>query len=118
MKDSTPQAVKSCHELLQWIVPLLDQFPRVRRFSLGGRIEEHLLSVLEALVEAAYSSAAVKRQALHRANLKLETLRHLWRVSHELKVISLRRYEHGARLMDELGRQIGAWLRSQKQRTS
>jgi hypothetical protein len=26
--------------------------------------------------------------------------------AHELQVISTRRYEHGARLMDELGRQI------------
>jgi hypothetical protein len=36
--------------------------------------------------------------------------RHLWRLALELKVINLRRYEHGIRLMDDLGREIGAWL--------
>ena len=30
----------------------------------------------------------------------------------ELKVIATRQYEHGAKLIDELGRQIGGWLRS------
>jgi len=117
MADNSPLAVKACHALLQWMIPLLDKFPRVRRFTLGGRIEDNLLTVLESLVEAAYSPAAVKQQALKRANLKLETLRHLWRVSYELNAIPLRRYEHGSRLMDELGRQIGGWLRSQRGRS-
>jgi hypothetical protein len=39
-------------------------------------------------------------------------MRHLWRLGHELQVLPTRRYEHGARLMDDLGRQIGGWLRS------
>jgi hypothetical protein len=34
-----PQAVQSCHELLLWLIPQLDKFPRARRFTLGGRIK-------------------------------------------------------------------------------
>jgi hypothetical protein len=111
VKDSTPQAVHACHELLVWLVPQLDKFPRVRRFTLGARLEEGLLAVLEALAEAAYSKD--KKAALRRANLRLEVLRHLWRLAHELKVIPLRRYEHGAELMNGVGRQVGGWLRAQ-----
>lgn len=40
MKDTTPQAVLACHELLRWLIPHLDKFPRVRRFTLGERPEE------------------------------------------------------------------------------
>ena len=29
MKDTTPQAVQACHELLKWLIPHLDKFPRV-----------------------------------------------------------------------------------------
>ena len=111
MAPSVPQAVQSCHELLLWLIPQLDKFPRVRRFTLGGRIEGGLLEVLELLVEAAYTRN--KEAVLHRANLRLDVMRHLWRLAHELKVIVTRRYEHGATLMDDLGRQIGGWLRSQ-----
>jgi hypothetical protein len=51
---------------------------------------------------------------LQRANLRLETARHLWRLAHELQVISTRRYKYGAKLIDALGRQIGGWLRSSR----
>lgn len=61
-------------------------------------------------MEAAYSRE--KRAQLASANRKLEVNRHLWRLALELKVINLKRYEQGARLMDDLGRQIGGWLRS------
>lgn len=111
MPATVPQAVQSCHDLLLWIIPQLDKFPRSRRFTLGERIETGLLEVLELLVEAAYTRN--KDASLRRANLKLEVVRHLWRLAHELKVMATRQYEHGARLLDDLGRQIGGWLRSQ-----
>ncbi len=46
MKDTTPQAVQACYELLRWLIPHLDKFPRVRRFTLGERLESVLLEVL------------------------------------------------------------------------
>jgi hypothetical protein len=100
MKDTTPQAVQSCHELLKWLIPHLDKFPHVRRFTLGERLESVLLEVLEATVESAYTRN--KQPSLQRANLRLEVARHLWRLSHEFQAIPTRSYEHGARLMDDL----------------
>ena len=112
MTEQVPNAVQSCHELLLWIIPHLDKFPRSRRFTLGERLEQGLLEVLKALVEAAYSRD--KRAALRRANMELHVVRHLWRLCHELKVISTKRYEYGARLLEDLGRQVGGWIRAQK----
>ncbi len=108
---AVPQAVQSCHDLLLWIIPHLNKFPRIHRFTLGERLETRLLSVLEDLVEAAYSKQ--KATALQRANRTLEIIRHLWRLSHELKIISTNQYEYGAKLVNEVGRQIGGWLKSQ-----
>ena len=53
--SSVPKAVQDCHELLAWLIPHLDKFPRARRFTLGERLESGLLGVLEALVEVAFS---------------------------------------------------------------
>jgi hypothetical protein len=64
MKDTTPLAVHACHELILWLIPQLDKFPRVRRFSLGERLEAALLEVLELLVEAAYSRGEDKLRPL------------------------------------------------------
>jgi len=114
MKDTTPQAVQAAHELLLWLIPQIDKFPRIRRFSLGERLERALLEVLELCVEAAYTRN--KQDALQTANCRLEVVKHLWRLALELRVVALREYEHGSRLMDELGRQLGGWLRSVRAR--
>ena len=90
--DNTPKAVQDCHDLLLWMIPCLDKFPRIRRYTLGEKIENGLLAVLECLVEAAYRRD--KRAALTQANRQLEILRHLWRLSYELKVLSGRQYKH------------------------
>ncbi len=99
-----------CHDLLLWLIPHLDKFPRNRRFTLGNRLEKGLLEVLELLVEAAYSHQ--KRYVLSNANRKLEILRHLWRLALELQLIPIKSYEHGAKWWDDLGRQTGGWLKA------
>ena len=71
-----PAAVQACHDWLLWLIPILDQFPRVRRFTLGERIENLALEVLEALVEASFSRHE-KTAWLDRANRKLSVLNHL-----------------------------------------
>jgi len=85
----------------------LDKFPRQRRFTLGERIENAVLDVLEALVAAAYSQD--KRADLLQANRRINTARHLWRMAFELKTIGHKAYAQGSERMVELGRQIGGW---------
>lgn len=116
-EDTTPQAVQHCHDLLAWIIPQIDKFPRVRRFTLGERIESGLLEVLERLIEAAYSRAQAKTDALHRANLRLDVVRHLWRLGHALQSLPTKQYAHGAGLLEELARQIGGWRRDAGRRS-
>lgn len=86
MSPNVPQAVQSCHDLLAWIIPQLDKFPRARRFTLGERLEVGLLETLELLIEAGYSRK--KDLALSRANLRLAVVRHVWRLAFELKVVA------------------------------
>lgn len=109
-RNTLPKAVQDCHNLLVWLIPHLDSFPRSRRFTLGERLESGLIESLELLVEAAY--ARHKRDVLKRANLRLAVVRHLWRMAHELKTIPTKRYAHGAKLLEDLGKQIGGWLKS------
>ena len=103
------KVVEDTHQLLLWIIPLLDKFPRARRFTLGERIESGLLEVLELLTDAAYRKE--KRTILSAANRKLSSVRHLWRLCFELQIISTKRYEHGARLIEDIGSQVGGWIK-------
>jgi len=113
--QTMPKAVEDCHELLAWIIPKLDQFPRHRRYTLGERTENGLLLVLENLIQAAYQ----KSQAtyLQTANLQLDVVRHLWRLSHTLQSITHQSYGQGAERLAGLGRQIGGWRKQKETNT-
>ncbi|WP_297323886.1 diversity-generating retroelement protein Avd [Nitrosomonas sp.] len=118
MKQSNqtmPKAVEDCHELLAWIIPKLDQFPRNRRYTLGERIENGLLLVLENLIQAAYQKS--QTTYLQTANLQLDVVRHLWRLSHTLQSITHQSYGQGAERLTELGRQIGGWRKQKESNT-
>jgi len=53
-----------------------------------------------------------RRELLADANLGLERLRFLIRLSFDLHLIDARRYEHAARGMDEVGRLVGGWIKA------
>ena len=84
--------------------------PRSQKCLLGDRIQTTAMEVLDLLVEAAYSRE--RGGLLRRANLGLEKLRFWMRLSKDLKLIDFKRYEHAARCIDDVGRQVGGWLRS------
>jgi hypothetical protein len=109
-RSSVPKAVEDTRELLLWMIPQLEKLPRKRRFTLGEKIENRLLTILESLVTAAYASD--KRSYLVIANRDLEVCRHIWRLCHDFHAIPTNSYEHGGRLMFELGKQIGGWIKA------
>lgn len=108
--SNIPQVVNDSRELLLWMIPHLDKLPKNRRYTLGEKLENRILSVMESLVSAAYS--AKKRDLLLQANRDLEVARQLWRLCYDFKGISVKSYEHGGKLMISLGQQIGGWLKA------
>jgi hypothetical protein len=111
-----PKAVDDCHRLLEWMLPHIEKFPRVSRFTLGERLERALLDVLEALLTATYTRD--KADPLAQANVRLAVAKHLWRLSHSRQFLATRSYAHGAERMEQLGRQIGGWRSAHAQRAS
>lgn len=68
------------HDLLVYVIPQIDKFPRDQRFVLSDRIENKLLDVQESWLRAYYSRD--KRGHLLEANLRLEVARRLVRLAH------------------------------------
>jgi len=85
-----------------WLMTTVDNFPRKQKFLLGDRIQTLALDVLENLIEANYTHHC--KSILERVNLYLEKLRILFRLAKDMRHIDLRRYEHAAREIDEIGR--------------
>lgn len=105
-------ALEAMYRFILWLIPTLDKLPRSQKFLLGDRIQATALDVLERLIEATYSRA--RERALGEANLGLEKLRFLLRMCADLHYLDLRRYEHGARSVDEIGRMVGGWVKANR----
>ncbi len=105
-------ALEAMYGFVLWLIPTLDKLPRSQKFLLGDRVQSTALDVLERLIEATYSRA--RERALGEANLGLEKLRFLLRMCVDLHYLDLRRYEHAARSVDEIGRMVGGWVKANR----
>jgi hypothetical protein len=110
--ESEPVVVTRMYDLVKWLVERINGFPRSQRFALGDRLETSGLDVLSLLIEAAYTRD--KRDLLRRANLELQKLRYLTRLAKDLRLLSGSQYEYAARLTNDVGMQVGGWLKQQR----
>jgi len=103
------------YRTLQWIMDTVERFPRSARFTLGDRLIDSGLNVVEHIVEAIYTRERVA--PLDRANRELERQRVLFRIAHDRRYLSTAQYAHIAEALDEAGRMTGGWLRDTREKT-
>ena len=99
------------HDLILWLIPQTQKFPRAHRFGLGERVQDSALDFQELIIAAGKTRGADQRHYLNQADLRLAQLKHWARACQELELWSVGQYEHAARMMDECGRLLGAWLK-------
>jgi hypothetical protein len=95
------------YDLLRWLIPLTVKFPRAHRFVLATRVQETVLRFQERLLEAGRSPQPAP--ILAQADTDLVTLRLYLRLCRDLELIQFNQYEHGQRMVDEIGRLMGGW---------
>ncbi len=102
--------INDTYRLLKWILPILAKYPRNYRYSLGMRIENCLYELLE-LFQMAYLKES-KSIVLTQADVKLEHLRLLIRLSHDLHLFDQTIHHAIIEQMEGIGKQLGGWQRS------
>ena len=102
------------YDLLLYLIPQLEKYPRSQKFLLGDRIETSLLDILENFIEAYYTERKFKLDILTKENIKLEKFRYLIRLSYNLKLISVKRYEFISQKINDIGIALGSWIKSLK----
>lgn len=98
-------------DMLAWLVPRSESFPRPFRHSLTHRLLGAALDCQEAVFSAQSQRGASRRAALARADAALNTLRLYLRLVHHLKWLTDSQYEHASRLVAEVGRLLGGWVK-------
>ena len=102
------------YDLILWYVPRLNKFPRNFKYALGDRIQAQLYGLLEELIRARY--ATDKAAILESLNVELEVIRYQTRLCKDLDLLDTRRYEYVNKLLNEIGANLGGWLRQQRKK--
>lgn len=100
------------HDLLAWLIPLTLKFPREQRFVGAAYLQQSANELLLRLLQA-QRSAAPHARLLH-ADVALAQMRMQWRLAYGWALFGDTQFEHGVRLMAEVGRLLGAWLKNTK----
>ena len=96
------------YDLVLWYAPKINLYPKKYKYTLGDRITNTMLTILESVIEAKYSSRK-KSHFLRRANSDLEKLRFLVRLSKDLQCIDIKTFEYTAKSIDNIGKMVGGW---------
>jgi hypothetical protein len=101
-------------DLLEWLLPKSERFPRAYRSTVTQRLMDAALDLQEALVTAESRGGRARVSALRDADAALGRLRVYLRLVHRWRWLSDGQYEHAGRLVAEIGRLLGGWLRSEQ----
>lgn len=88
----------------------LARFPKMERHVLCAEIRRTMWDLLRLAV--ACNKRHYKKTTLQDLDAALDLLRCQVRLSMRLGYLDMRRYEHWSRLLDEIGRMIGGWIKS------
>ena len=102
-------------DLLVWLLPKAEQFPKTYRFTLTHRLMSTALDLQDALAEAETSRGQDRRRALSAADRHLARLRIYLRLAQYWRWLTSGQYEHVSRMVLEIGRLLGGWLRAERQ---
>ena len=104
--------IQKTYDLIKWYVPIINRLPKNHKFLLGDRITTGLYDILDGLLIARYSSQ--KLPQLESLNIKLEILRYQTRLLFDFNLIATDRYEYIQKLVNEIGIELGSWIKQQK----
>jgi hypothetical protein len=88
------------------------KFPKTVRFSFSSRIDNLALEILDAMVQARYSTRSDKPAHLQHADICLSRLIVLLRLAHARGFVGNAGYEHLSRRLTEVGKMLGGWRKS------
>lgn len=94
-------------DLLTWLLPKAEQFPRVYRQTVTQRLMNAALDFQEALFDAQSQGGSTRQKHLRAADSALNKLRLYLRLAHRWRWLNDGQYRHVSGLVAELGRLLG-----------
>ena len=89
------------------------KFNRVDRYTIGSRVDDTFLSLLEFTFRACFGYDKFEKLSLvSQANAKNDLLKFFLQITWEQKLLDRTQYASLIPLLDEIGRMLGGWKKS------
>ena len=98
-------------DMLTWLLPRADTFPRTQRFVITQRLLGAALDFSEALYDANARSGKRRLDDLEAADAHLNKLRLYLRLAFGWGWLKDGQYQHVSAMIAEIGRLLGGWMK-------
>src|SRR3990167_1375118 len=90
----------------------LTVFPKAKRYTLGQKIDQTSLDIVELTITAGYLPREQKLPLLQKISVKLDLLKILLRLSSETRCLDNNKYQTLISQILEIGKMLGGWLKT------
>jgi hypothetical protein len=102
------------YDLLNWLLPKQQRFPKLYRSSVTQRLMDAALNFQESLLEAQAYQDKIRLRHLRAADVHLNKVRLYLRLVQQWGWLSPGQYEHVSRMVAEIGRLLGGWIKREQ----
>lgn len=103
------------YDLLTWLLPAVNHFPRNHRHTFTQRLMDAAFDLRERLEEANLRRGEAREERLQRADEALAKLRLYLRLATQWGWFTTGQYEHVSAMTIEIGRLLGGWHKVSRQ---
>jgi hypothetical protein len=97
------------YDLLTWLLPATNHFPRAQRHSFTQRLLDAAFDLRERLEEANLRKGEARLERLARADEALSKVRLYLRLAVQWNWLTAGQYQHVAAMVVEIGKLLGGW---------
>lgn len=108
--------LKKTVDLYKEFYQYIKSFPKRDQYMLGKRCEDYIVCFIELLLEAVGLQKSKKLKTLEQASNKFDTLKVLFRMAKELKMLDNKKYLSLQEKQQEISKMLGGWIRSLQQK--
>jgi hypothetical protein len=87
------------------------RIPKNQRYTLWQQSENETLVLLKTIMQVGYSKPQERKELLHAVSSQVDLLKVFIRLSKDLMIIDLKQYLELEKILQEIGRMVGGWLK-------
>lgn len=114
MQKEDLMILQKVYDMIEYGYIALRQYPKSERHTLAAETKRSMYELMKLVIRA--NKKYHKKTTLQDLDIELENLRYLVRLGMRLGFLPFKKFEVWSKQLDEIGRMLGGWIKSQKQK--